>query len=237
MFPTKLPKLPSKKTMAFFGSALTVLGGLKYDQYKQSLIAKDLIEKVEIFANEPLDTEQIPPRICLYILPSFDDTTTFRSEKYVKNFILPILNKSGLDVRIANADSKEELKEMIKSNLGLQPSRPPFDLKWHYKRHVGIGVEATALLADAQDEFKNEFDKQLQAYSIKYEEERKQSWIFTPKYEPPVYVEPRVDVLPLNVTKGFKQLHRTIFDLYTRSYEMEATGSQVVNLVKGLNSE
>eukprot|EP00835_Amoeboradix_gromovi_P003338 NODE_216_length_14242_cov_0.417592.p7 type:complete len:259 gc:universal NODE_216_length_14242_cov_0.417592:1555-2331(+) len=232
-----MKKLPSKKTIAFFSTALTLLGAIKYDQYKQSQVAKSLAETMSKYANEPLEIDQLPTRICLYILPSFDDTTTFRSEKFVKGFILPILNKSGLDVRIANADSKEELREMISSNFGAQPALAPFYYQWSYARHVGVGSESTRLLAEVQDECKMEFNSKLADYQKEYQVLKSKSWIFTPKYEPPVFIEPKIDELPLNVTKGFKQLHLTTYNLFSRSKEMLKTGSRVVELVKSIHDE
>eukprot|EP00834_Sanchytrium_tribonematis_P001561 NODE_39_length_35218_cov_0.479655.p24 type:complete len:237 gc:universal NODE_39_length_35218_cov_0.479655:17888-17178(-) len=228
-------KMPSRKTIAFFGVAGSILAGLKYDQYKQSQICLTLLAEVEEFANDPLPIESLPTRVCLYILPSFDDNTTYRSEKYVKSFILPIFQKSGLDVRIANANTAEELKEMIKHNFKEQKTLPPFNLQWKFAKHIAIGDEVKNILLESEQEYYDESKEAARQYEIEFVNQCKKSWIFKPAYNPPKMDEPKIEELPLNVTKGFRQMHVTILNFFRRSQETLSTGSQVVELIKSLN--
>lgn len=88
--PFKLPKLPSKNVLIFFGTCTGIAGFIYRDRILCKERKKRVEDRVAVIASEPLDVHDFPPKVTVYLAPPRGDgihKTRVHFREYVKVWI------------------------------------------------------------------------------------------------------------------------------------------------------
>lgn len=123
-------KLPSKPWMAFWGVVAVLGGGIVFDKYQQKQLRAQYQQWGCTMGAEPMDVKDMPRKVRIYISP-FPNDYLAEAMKYLKRFVKPILNSSGVDLQIVTMERQgdirfqvaEEIRALRRAKAGLPDTR------------------------------------------------------------------------------------------------------------------
>lgn len=125
-------KLPSKPWMIFWAVVGTLGGGIAFDKFQQRQMRKQYQQWGETVGSQPLDVREMPRKVRIYISP-FPNDYLAEAMKYLKRFVKPILNSSGVDLKIVTMERQgdirfqvaEEIRALRRKKAGLPDKKEP----------------------------------------------------------------------------------------------------------------
>ncbi|CAI2168600.1 16515_t:CDS:2 [Funneliformis geosporum] len=112
----KLPKLPSKKALAFFGTCAGIIS-LIYRDNKLSDEYKSRVEKkVSHLSLEPLNVHDLPRRVTVYLAPPLGDDIR-KTKIHFREYVKPVLNAAALEYDIVEGTRPGQLRSIVREAI------------------------------------------------------------------------------------------------------------------------
>ncbi|CAG8441504.1 3100_t:CDS:2 [Funneliformis mosseae] len=112
----KLPKLPSKKVLGFFGTCAGIIS-LIYRDNKLSDEFKSRVEKkVSHLALEPLNVHDLPRKVTVYLARPLGDDI-YKTKIHFREYVKPVLNAAALEYDIVEGTRPGQLRSKVRDAI------------------------------------------------------------------------------------------------------------------------
>lgn len=107
-----LPKLPSKKWLAFYGVVGSITGAAVYDKYAKRQEWTKLENLARPLSEEPLSPFEMPRRVVVCLAPSHNNSLS-TARWYFSTYVKPVLNAAAVDYVALQGETPEELRSKV----------------------------------------------------------------------------------------------------------------------------
>lgn len=119
-------RLPSKPWLAFWAVVGTLGGGIAYDKWQQRVLREQYMVWGRERGAATMGVNEMPRKVRVYVAPYPNDYLA-EAMKYVKRFVKPVLNASGVDLEVVTMERQgdirfkvaEEIRAIRREKLGL----------------------------------------------------------------------------------------------------------------------
>lgn len=108
-------KLPSRNWLIFWSVVSTLSGGIIYDKWEQRRLRDEYMQKFSL-NDKPFDTLLRSRKLKIYVSPPPNDYLE-ESLKYLRRFVKPIINASGLDFEIITLEKQGDVRFKVAEEI------------------------------------------------------------------------------------------------------------------------
>lgn len=109
-------KLPSRNWLIFWSVAGTLTGGIIYDKWRQRVLRDEYMKEFFKLGNQEFPINERPRRLRIYVAPPPNDYLD-ESLKYLRRFVKPILNSSGIDFQIVTMEKQGDIRFRVAQEI------------------------------------------------------------------------------------------------------------------------